>query len=155
MGTSVASTMSIKVISLVLAMLAVGVLAARHGRSFRLSIPPPSTGPVPVEGGGLGDVGPVVVLDPFLVSEVEGEGEHVSKVTFEVEVNDAQGRDIFKSRTSQIRSAILTVLADTRLNDIGDSEDLGLLKKMVQGRIQSLLPDHVVRRVLITEFLSL
>jgi flagellar basal body-associated protein FliL len=49
----------------------------------------------------------------------------------------------------------LTVLADTKLGDLGIPEDFDGLKKKVQGQIQSLLPGQVVRRVLITEFLTL
>ena len=146
---------SLKIISLILAVLAVGILAARFGRSFRLSMPPPSTGEVPAEGAGLGEVGPVVRLDPFVMSEVKGDGQHISTVTFEVEVSDDRGRNVVRSRTSEIRSAILTMLADTRLSDVGDPEDLAILKEKVRGCLQPLLPDHVVRRVLITEFLSL
>ncbi len=145
--------MSTKVVILVLAVLVAGVLVARYGRSLSLTVPSPPTGAASTDGDGTGDVGPVVGLDPFVVSD--DDGEHASTVTFEIEVSDAQGRDIVKSRTSQIRSAILSVLADTKLSDIGDPEDLAYLKKKVQGSVQSLVPDHVVRRVLITEFLSL
>jgi flagellar basal body-associated protein FliL len=101
----------------------------------------------------MGDVGPVVRFEPFLVSE--GDGQHYSTVTFEVEVSDNDGRDAIKLRTSAMRSAILTVLADTKLSDVGVPEDFEILKKKVQDRIQSVLPDYPVRRVLITQFLSL
>jgi len=144
-----------KIISLVLALLVVGLLAARYGGGFKLSVPIASEGLSPAESTGLGEVGPVVRLEPFVVSELEGNGEHVSTVTFEVEVSDTSGRDAVKSRTSEIRSVILSVLADTKLSDVGDQEDFAALKKKVQGRVQSLLPEHLVRRVLITEFLSM
>lgn len=75
-------------------------------------------------------------------------------VTFEVEVSDNDGREAVQSRTSEIRSAILTVLADTHLDDIGDPADYDALKRKVQNRIQPLLPAHPIRRVLITEFLT-
>jgi len=142
------------VLSLVLAVLALGVLAVRYHQTFKLSAPP-SELPVPAQGEGQGDVGPVVKLEPFVLSESGDDGQHMNTVTFEVEVNDAQGRDLFKSRTSEIRSAILTVLADTKLSDVGDPEDFTNLKKRVQDRVQSILPGETIRRVLITEFLSL
>jgi flagellar basal body-associated protein FliL len=145
----------LKTISLVLFAFVVGALAVRYGGSFRLSMPQQSKGPAPAEGGGPDDVGPVVRFEPFLVSEWEGTEQHMSTVTFEVEVNDSHDRDALKSRTSEIRSAILTVLADTKLSDLGIPEDFDVLKKKVQGQIQNLLPDHTVRRVLITEFLTL
>jgi flagellar basal body-associated protein FliL len=141
--------------ALVLSGLALGVLLVHYGGGFKLSTPTPLAEPVKAEAVGLGDVGPVVRLDPFVVSETASEGEHTSTVTFEVEVSDAQGQAVFKSRTSQIRSAILTVLADTKLSDIGDPEGFAALKQSVHKRVQAILPDHVVRRVLITEFLSL
>ena len=150
---SASSTMSIKVVSVLLAVLLAGVLLVRYGRGFHLSAPAPSAGLV--QSSGLGRVGPVVRLDPFVVSEMQDDGEHVSTVTFEVEVNDVQARDAMTSRAPEIRSAILTVLADTQLSDIGDSQDLALLKKKVQDRIRPLLPGHAVRRVLITQILSL
>lgn len=143
-----------KVITLVLAVPVVGLLAARYGGSFKLALPSSPQDPGPAEGTGLGDVGPVVRFEPFVVSEWEGDGQHVSTVTFEVEVSDTSGRDAVKSRTSEIRSAILAVLADTKLSDIGDPEDFTALKEKVQGRVQSILSDHRIRRVLITEFLS-
>jgi flagellar basal body-associated protein FliL len=142
-------------ISVCLAIVALGVLVVRYGHGFTFSTPPPSPPAVPTEGQGVGDVGPVVRLEPFVMSDVNDDGEHMSTVTFEVEVNDAQARDILKSRTSEIRSAILTVLADTKLSDIGVPEDFANLKKKVQSRIEDIVPDQVVRRVLITEFLSL
>jgi flagellar basal body-associated protein FliL len=142
-------------ISVCLAIAALGVLTARYGGGFRLSAAPPSPLPVPTEGQGLGDVGPVVRFEPFVMSEVNNDGQHMNTVTFEVEVSDAQGRDILKSRTSEIRSAILTILADTKLSDIGVPEDFTNLKKKVQSRIEEIVPDQVVRRVLITEFLSI
>ena len=148
------SMIPFKVISLILAVPVLGLLAARGGGGFKLSMPFSSEGPVPAEGTGLGDVGPVVRFDPFVVSEGEGDGQLVSTVTFELEVSDTSGRDAVKSRTSEIRSAILAVLADTKLGDVGDPEDFAALKKKVQDRVQSMLPDHLVRRVLITEFLS-
>lgn len=142
-------------ISVCLAVVALGVLIARYGRDFKVSAPPPSPLPMPTEGQGLGDVGPVVRFEPFVISDANNDGQHMNTVTFEVEVNDAQGRDILKSRTSEIRSAILTILADAKLSDIGDPEDFTNLKKKVQSRIEDLLPADIVRRVLITEFLSL
>jgi flagellar basal body-associated protein FliL len=147
--------MPFKVIGLVLAVPVVGLLVARCDGGFKLSVPSSAEGPAPAEGTGLGDVGPVVRLDPFVVSEFEGNGEHVSTVTFELEVSDPSGRDAVKSRTSEIRSAILAVLADTKLSDLGDPQDFAALKKKVQSRVQSLLPNHLVRSVLITEFLSM
>ena len=152
--SSIAPMKSLTVIGLVLVLLAAGVVMVRYGRGFRLAAPPPSMGPAPEEGQGLGDVGPVVQLEPFVVSELEGNGQRVSTVTFEVEVNDTAGRDLVRSRTSEVRSAILALLADTRLTEIGDPGDLAYLKKKVQGRVESVLPEHVVRRLLITEFLS-
>ena len=144
-----------KIISLVLALLVVGFLAAGYGGGFKLSVPSTPESPAPAEGTGLGEVGPVVQFDPFVVSENEGDGQHVSTVTFEVEVTDTSGRNAVKSRLSEIRSAILTVLADSKQSDIGDPEDFAVLKEKVQARVQSLLPDHLVRRVLITEFLTM
>lgn len=144
----------VKPISLVLALLAVGLLVARYGRSFTLGLQPSPKAPVPALEAPSNDVGPVVRLDPFVVSEGDSD-RHMATVTFEVEVSDNRARDAVKSHTSAIRSAILTVLADTKLNDIGDPEDLNRLKERVQGRVQSILPARLVRRVLITEFLSL
>jgi len=145
----------LKVVSVILAGLALCAVAVHYGGGFKLSTPVPATGSVSAEGQGDGVIGPVVRLDPFVVSESEGDGQHMSTVTFEVEVSDADGRDALKSRISAIRSGILTVLADTKLSDVGDPEDFAKLKQKVQGSIQTLLPEHIVRRVLITEFLSL
>jgi len=75
-------------------------------------------------------------------------------VTFELEVNDDQGRDALKSRTSEIRSEILKLLADVQLSTIEDADGYQALKAQVQNRIQPLVPNHTIRRVLITEFLS-
>jgi len=146
---------SLMIISLVLVVLTVGVLAVRYGGTFKLSVAPPPVEQLPAEGMGLGDVGPVVRLAPFVVSAAETGEQHVSTVTFELEVQDVQARDAVRARDSAIRSTILNVLADTKLNDIGDPGDLAALKNKIQDSVQSVLPDHVVRRVLITEFLSL
>jgi flagellar basal body-associated protein FliL len=145
---------ALSVVFLVLTVLVAGVLAVRYGGGFRLSMPPAPAPPKP-EATGFGDVGPVVRFEPVVISEADGDNRHMSTVTFEVEVTDAAGRDAVKARTSQVRSEILTLLADTKLNDIGDPEGLAILKKRVQDRVQSVLPDHVIRRVLITEFLIL
>ena len=63
-----------------------------------------------------GDVGPVVRLEPFLSTEWEENRERLNTVTFELEVNDEQGRDAVKSRTSEIRSEILKLLANVWLH---------------------------------------
>ena len=107
----------------------------------------------PGKPGG-GDVGPVLRLEPFLFTEWEDTGERLNTVTFELEVNDDQGRDALKSRTSEIRSEILKLLADIPPSTIGDAESYEALKTQVQKRIQPLVPSHPIRRVLITEFLS-
>jgi len=143
-----------KVVSVVLAVLVAGLLAFRFGGSFRWSLPWSSQGTGTSGISGIGDVGPVVRFDPFVVTEWVDNAQHLATVTFEVEVSDNQGRDAVKSRTSEIRSAILTVLADTHLDDIGEPADYEALKKKVQNRIQPLLPAHPIRRVLITEFLT-
>jgi flagellar basal body-associated protein FliL len=139
---------TLQVASVIVAVLVVGILLFRNGGTFRWALP--SSSPVT----GTGEVGPVVPLDPFLVTESGEDGPHLITVTFEVETSDDQGRDAVKARTSEIRSAILTELADTHLDDIGDPEDYEALKKKVQKRIQPLLPTHPIRRVLITEFLT-
>lgn len=141
-----------KVASVILAVLGAGFLGVRYGGSFKWSFPWISQGAG--TSGGPGDVGPVVHFDPFLVTEWGEKGQHVVTVTFEVEVSDNDGREAVQSRTSEIRSAILTVLADTHLDDIGDPADYDALKRKVQNRIQPLLPAHPIRRVLITEFLT-
>ena len=99
-------------------------------------------------------MGPVVRLDPFLFTEWDDDRERLNTVTFELEVNDDQGRDALKSRTSEIRSEILKLLADVQLSTIEDVEGYEALKAQVQQRIQPLVPSHPIRRVLITEFLS-
>lgn len=144
-----------KALSAVFFVLVVVALVVRYGGDFQLSMPQPAKVMAPAEVPGVADVGPVVRFEPFLVSEWDDDAQHMSTVTFEVEVNDSHDRDALKLRTSEVRSAILTVLADAKLRDLGIPEDFEVLKKKVQGRIQALLPDHAVRRVLITEFLTL
>lgn len=146
---------ALTIITLCLTVLVLGLLGARYGSGFKLAAPPSQEPPPPSPPLQPGDVGPVVQLDPFVVSETDEDGEHMNTVTFEVEVSDPQARDDFKARTSEIRSAILTVLADTRLSDIGDPEDFANLKKKVRARVESIVPADNVRRILITEFLSL
>jgi flagellar basal body-associated protein FliL len=143
-----------KIISLVFAALMVGWLATRWSGGFKLSVPTNAQGSPPAESTGLGEVGPVVAFKPFVVSEWEGDEQHISSVTFEMEVGDLPGRDALKARTPEIRMAILAMLADTKLTNIGDPEDFAALKAKVKDRVQSLLPNHPIRRVLITDFLS-
>jgi flagellar basal body-associated protein FliL len=90
-----------------------------------------------------------------LVTEWEDDRQRLVTITFELEVADSEGRDAVKSRTSVIRSAILSLLADTQLGAVGDPADFERLKAKVQSRLQPLLPEHPIRRVLITDFLTL
>jgi flagellar basal body-associated protein FliL len=108
----------------------------------------------PTEKAGPGEVGPVVRLEPFLFTEWEDNGERMNTVTFELEVNDDEGRDALKSRTSEVRSEILKLLADVQLSTIEDANGYEALKVLVQKRVQALMPSHPIRRVLITELLS-
>jgi flagellar basal body-associated protein FliL len=78
----------------------------------------------------------------------------MNTVTFELEVSDDQGRDALKSRTSEVRSEILKLLADVQLSTIEDANGYEALKTLVQKRVQALMPSHPIRRVLITELLS-
>lgn len=145
----------VKTISLYLAVLALGALLVRYGRGLKLSPSTPPPPPTMEEQAPQHDVGPVVRLDPFVTSDVNSEGRHMTTVTFEVEVVDRRARDLLESRTSEIRSEILTILADAKLSEIGDPEDFANLKKKVQSRIESVVPAEIVRRVLITQFLSM
>jgi flagellar basal body-associated protein FliL len=95
----------------------------------------------------------VVRLDPFLVTESDGERERYVTVTFELEVTDDQGRQAVLARTSNVRSEILALLADLHLSEVGDASDFEALKKEVQRRLQPLLPGQPIRNVLITQFL--
>ena len=142
------------IVGLSLLVLVAGILAFRYGGNFNWSMQwrPPDQGTAPA--AELGDVGPVVPLEPFLVTEWEGEEQHWITVTFELEVEDALARDAVKARTSEIRSRILALLADTHLNAMGDASEYEMLKTKVHNRIQTLLPNHTIRRVLITEFLT-
>ena len=142
------------IVSVCLVVLAVGLLLFGYGGNFKWSLPGSSQAPGLSEKPGLGDVGPVVRLDPFVFTELDDNRERVNTVTFELEVNDEQGRDALKSRTSEIRSEVLKVLADVQWSTADDAEGYAALKAQVQARLQPLMPSHPIRRVLITEFLS-
>ena len=143
-----------RIVSISLIVLTVGLLVLRYGGGFEWSLPWFSQAQGLAGKAGPGDVGPVVRLEPFLFTEWEENRERLNTVTFELEVNDEQGRDAVKSRTSEIRSEILKLLADVQLSTIEDAEGYAELKAQVQKRIQPLVPSHPIRRVLITEFLS-
>jgi flagellar basal body-associated protein FliL len=143
-----------RIASVSLVVLALGLLLLRYGGSFKWSIPWSLQAQGLAGVPGPGEVGPVVRLDPFVVADSEDERGRLSTVTFELEVNDAQGRDAVKDRTSEIRSEILRLLADLPLSSIEDASDYEALKTQVKNRIQPLVSSHPIRRVLITEFLS-
>jgi len=144
-----------KIIGVSLVVFAVGLLLfLLSGRTFQWSLPWFSPAEGLSEKSGPGDVGPVVKLEPFVFTEWEDNRERVNTVTFELELNDDDGRDALKSRTSVVRSEILKVLADIQLSSVEDAEGYEALKAQVQARLQPLLPSHPIRRVLITEFLS-
>jgi flagellar basal body-associated protein FliL len=143
-----------RIVSVSLLVLTVGLLLFRHGGNYKWSMPWFSQAQGLTGKAGPDDVGPVVRLDPFLFTEWDDDRERLNTVTFELEVNDDQGRDALKSRTSEIRSEILKLLADVQLSTIEDVEGYEALKAQVQQRIQPLVPSHPIRRVLITEFLS-
>jgi flagellar basal body-associated protein FliL len=142
------------IVSVSLLVLTVWFLLFRYGENFKWSMPWFSQAQGLARKPGPGDVGPVVRLDPFLFTEWEDNRERLNTVTFELEVNDDQGRDALKSRTSEIRSEILKLLADVQLSTIEDADGYQALKAQVQKRVQPLVPSHPIRRVLITEFLS-
>jgi flagellar basal body-associated protein FliL len=146
---------TVKLFSLTLVLLLLVGLAIRYGGGFKFSFRWLPGGVAPAAASsGLGDVGPVVKLEPFLVSGWRGDSLHTTTITFEVEVSDDQSRDAMKARNSQIRSAILGALADVNLDDMGDPADYRNLKLNVQEKIQALLPNHQVRHVFITQFLT-
>ena len=143
-----------RIVGVSLVVLASGLLLFRHGGSFKWSLPWSSQAQGLAGVPGPGDVGPVVRLDPFLVTDLADERGRLNTVTFELEVNDERARDDVKSRISEIRSEILALLADLELSTIEDAADYEALKAQVKKRIQPLVPNHPIRRVLITEFLS-
>ena len=102
---------------------------------------------------GVGDVGPVVKLDPFLVSEWEGDQQRYVSSTIELEMNDEHGRKFILTHSDEIRAAILALMADMRMTSLGDASDYERLKTQVLNRIQPLLPGAPIRHVLLTEFL--
>jgi flagellar basal body-associated protein FliL len=146
-----------RIVSVTLLVLVVGFLLAWYGGNFQWSMPwdsQSSQSKQPTGKTGPGEVGPVVRLEPFLFTEWEDNGERMNTVTFELEVSDDQGRDALKSRTSEVRSEILKLLADVQLSTIEDANGYEALKTLVQKRVQALMPSHPIRRVLITELLS-
>jgi len=141
-----------RVISVGLVLLTIGFLVFWYGVGFKWQLP--WRGLAQGQGAaGPADVGPVVRLDPFLVTESDGERERYVTVTFELEVIDDQGRRAVIDRTSNVRSEILALLADLHLSEVGDASDFEALKKQVQSRLQPLLPGQPIRNVLITQFL--
>jgi len=143
-----------RIASVSLVVLVLGLLLLRYGGNFKWSMP------WSLQAQGLGgapgpsEVGPIVQLDPFVVTDSEDERGRLNTVTFELEVNDEQGRNAVKARASEIRSEILALLADLQLSTIEDASDYESLKAQVQKRIQPIVSGHPIRRVLITEFLS-
>lgn len=143
-----------RIVSVSLIALTIGLLLFLYSGNFKWSMPWSSLAQGRAGNPGPGEVGPVLRLDPFVSTEWEDNRERLNTVTFELEVNDDQGRDALKSRTSEIRSEVLKLLADVQLSTIGDAEGYERLKTQVQNRIQLLVPSHPIRRVLITEFLT-
>jgi len=141
-----------RIISVTLVLFTIGLLVLGYGVGFKWQMPWRSL----AQGGGAAgpsEVGPVVRLEPFLVTESDGERERYVTVTFELEVTDDQGRQAVLARTSNVRSEILALLADLHLSEMGDASDFEALKKQVQRRLQPLLPGQPIRNVLITQFL--
>jgi flagellar basal body-associated protein FliL len=142
-----------RLISVSLVLFTVGLLVLWYGAGFKWQMPWRSLAQGRAGAAGPAEVGPVVRLEPFLVTEWDGERERYVTVTFELEVTDDEGRLAVVARTSNVRSEILALLADLHLSDLGDASDYEALKKQVQSRLQPLLPGQPIRHVLITQFL--
>lgn len=91
-------------------------------------------------------------LDPFVVNLSDATGNRFLKVSIQIELANAKLVDIAKSKTPQMRDAIITLLTSKSSDTLIAPEGKLQLKDEITIRMNQIMGEGNVKNVYLTEF---
>lgn len=91
-------------------------------------------------------------LEPFIVNLMDNTGTRYLKVTIQLEMDKQEAVDEVKTRTPQIRDAVLVLLSSKTYADIGTVQGKYQLRDEVIARVNQILKNGKVKTAYFTEF---
>ncbi|WP_353683472.1 flagellar basal body-associated protein FliL [Thermodesulfovibrio sp. 3907-1M] len=91
-------------------------------------------------------------LEPFVVNLMDQGGTKYLKVTVQLELSQAKLAEEAKSKTPQIRDAIITLLTNKTSDELITPEGKLLLKDEIKQRVNQILGENTVTNVYLTDF---
>ncbi len=91
-------------------------------------------------------------MKPFIVNLLGNQGKRYLKAKVDIEVNSEEMVSELKERQSQLRDAILLLLASKSFEDISNPEGKTQLRNELVGRINEHLKSGTIQNLYFTEF---
>ncbi|MBI3014040.1 MAG: flagellar basal body-associated FliL family protein [Candidatus Tectomicrobia bacterium] len=97
-------------------------------------------------------LGPIFVLDPFIVNLAGDNGRRFLKITMDLELGEVKLKEELDRRLPQVRDTILVLLSSKTYEDIESVQGKFKLREEITGRVNSYLQSGKVKKIYFTEF---
>lgn len=91
-------------------------------------------------------------FEPFVVNLMDSAGTKYLKVSIQIELSDAKLMEKAKSRTPQLRDAIITLITNKTSEELITAEGKIMLKDEIKQRANQILGEGTVLNVYLTDF---
>lgn len=91
-------------------------------------------------------------FDPFVVNLMDSGGTKYLKVSIQIELADAKIMEKAKSKTPQLRDAIITLITNKTSEELITAEGKIMLKDEIKQRANQILGEGTVLNVYLTDF---
>jgi flagellar protein FliL len=125
---------------------AVGAKILMSGGGEDVEIPEPPPDAIP-------EFGPIVQLDEFTVNLNESSGSRYLRVRISLELEESGMEAVITERMPLIHDTVLLYLSGLVLDDIDSVAGKEMVKEEIRQRVERLLRQGAIRRVLFEEFL--
>jgi flagellar FliL protein len=92
-------------------------------------------------------------MEPFIVNLADSGPRRYLKIRIVMESSEPKVNGEYEKRLPQLRDNILVILSNKVYNEIVDSEGKQKLREEIKGRINQVLQNFKVQRILFTEFI--
>ncbi len=98
------------------------------------------------------EIGPMVDIKEFIVNIISEDANHYVKASLSLEVNDEKTLEEVNKRMPQIRDAILLLVSNKTIEELGDLEGKKQLKAELKSKINAFLKTGRVKNIFFTDF---
>jgi len=97
-------------------------------------------------------LGPIFVLEPFIVNLAGDNGRRFLKITMDLELGEVKLKEELERRLPQVRDTILVLLSSKTYEDIESVQGKFKLREEITSRVNSYLQSGKVKKIYFTEF---